>query len=114
MNSKPIIKSFAYKTSVMKFEQWTDPDNPPKDVKLIKKGVGEFNRQPCKVGDWFYKRKSQLENIVMISNKEFKENFVEVIGKIPKEKLTQPVHRAEGHGGTAMLGKITFERMVNE
>lgn len=88
MKPKKIFKSFAHKTSVMKFEQWTDPDNPPKDVKLIKKGVGEFNYRPCKVGDWFSKKTGIFDSVVIIPNKEFKENFVEVIGKIPKEKLT--------------------------
>jgi hypothetical protein len=88
MKPKPIIKTFTHKLNVMKFEQWTDPENPPKDVKLIKKGFGEFNHRPCKVGDWFSKKTCEFDSTVIIPNKEFKKNFVEVIGEKSKGKIT--------------------------
>lgn len=88
MKHKTIIKSFTHKLNVMKFEQWTDPDKPPKDVKLIKKGVGELYHRPCNVGDWFSKKTYERDVIAIIPNEEFKKNFVEVIGKKYKEKLT--------------------------
>lgn len=79
-----MIKSFTHKFHVMKFEQWTDPDHPPKDVKLLKKGVGTLNHKPCKVGDWFTKKTGIFDSVIVVPNKEFKKNFVEVICKKSK------------------------------